>query len=285
MSLTMTAPREIVRTYEEKGFLVHEDGSALMTALGALVHFRDSFDRAAEGSRQPDPIAPTQIGMEPLSESEAKKILAPAGISFPPEHLATDLAELRTAVEALGFPLVLKIVSPDIAHKTEIGGVLVGVKSLEEAESGFETLLARAAEKRPDARIEGVLVAPMISGGVETIAGIVRDPVFGPVVMFGLGGVFVEVLKDVTFRAAPFDVEEAHRMIREIRGYAMLEGVRGAPPADVDALAAMLSALSRFAGANADSIESVDLNPVRVLEKGAGVMALDALIVPRTDRR
>lgn len=280
MSLTMTAPRDIVRTYEEKGFLVHEDGSALMNALGALVHFRNSFDQAAKGAAPAAALAPSQIGAEPLSEAEAKKILAPAGIAFPREHLATDLDGLRAAAADLGFPLVLKIASPDIAHKTEIGGVIVGVKSLEEAEEGFRTLLARAAEKRPDARIEGVLAVPMISGGVETIAGIVRDPVFGPVVMFGLGGVFVEVLKDVTFRAAPFDVDEAHRMIREIRGYAMLEGVRGAPPADVDALAQMLAALSRFAAANAETVESVDLNPVRVLEKGKGVVALDALIVP-----
>ena len=99
------------------------------------------------------------------------------------------------------------------------------------------TILANAREHRPDARIEGVLVSPMITGGVETIVGVMRDPIFGPVVMFGLGGIFVEVLKDVTFRVAPFDVDEAHRMIREIRGYAMLEGVRGAAPADVDALA------------------------------------------------
>jgi acyl-CoA synthetase (NDP forming) len=120
----------------------------------------------------------------------------------------------------------------------------------------------------------------MIKGGVETIAGVVRDPTFGPVIMFGLGGVFVEVLKDVTFRAAPFDVAEAQRMIREIRGFAMLEGVRGAPPADIDALAAMLSRLSQFATDNAELIESIDLNPVLAMPRGEGVMPLDALLVP-----
>src|SRR5690606_17829045 len=113
-----------------------------MNALGALVHFRDSFDQAALGTQQPEALAPAQIGTEPLSEAEAKKILSPAGIPFPREHLATDLAGLRAATQDLGFPLVLKIASPDIAHKTEIGGVLVGVKDLEEAEKGFETLLA-----------------------------------------------------------------------------------------------------------------------------------------------
>ena len=124
----------------------------------------------------------------------------------------------------------------------------------------------------------------MVAGGVETIVGVVQDPTFGPVVMFGLGGVFVEVLKDVTFRVAPFDVAEAQRMIREIRGFAVLEGVRGAPPADVDALASMLSALSRFAAANADLIESIDLNPVRVMPEGQGVVPLDALLVPEPQR-
>jgi hypothetical protein len=121
----------------------------------------------------------------------------------------------------------------------------------------------------------------MLKGGVETIVGVARDPVFGPVVMFGLGGIFVEVLKDVTFRVAPFDLVEAHAMIREIRGFSVLQGVRGAPPADLDALASLLSTLSRFAAANADTVESVDLNPV--LARPQGVAPLDALVTPRAD--
>lgn len=281
MALTMSAPPEIVRTYEEKGFLVHEDGSALMKALGALVHFRDSFDRDPSSSVDYAALPKLEAGSAPLSELDAKNILAKAGIPFPQDRLVARAEDLRVAADAVGYPLVMKIVSPDIAHKTEIGGVLVGVKDEEEARRGFATILERTAEKRPDARIEGILVSPMIAGGVEVIAGVMRDPVFGPVVMFGLGGVFVEVLKDVTFRVAPFDVAEAHRMIRDIRGFAMLQGVRGAPPADIDALAEMLSTLSRFAAANGETIESIDLNPVRVLERGKGVVALDALIVPR----
>lgn len=280
MALTMTAPDEIVRAYEDKGFIVAQDGSALMKTLGALVHFSRSFEQAAKPSGGVALAKPVDLGSQALSELAAKRILADAGITFPADRLVAPGGDIRSAANAVGYPQVLKIVSADIAHKTEIGGVIVGVKDADEAERGFATILSRAAEKRPDARIDGIMVAPMIAGGVETIAGVVNDPVFGPVVMFGLGGVFVEVLKDVTFRVAPFDTAEAHRMIREIRGYAMLEGVRGAPPADVDALAAMLSALSRFAAANAGRIESIDLNPVRVLERGKGVVALDALIVP-----
>ncbi|MEC7675235.1 MAG: acetate--CoA ligase family protein, partial [Pseudomonadota bacterium] len=147
--------------------------------------------------------------------------------------------------------------------------------------AGFTTLMERARTAKPDARLDGVIVAEMVTGGVEAVAGVVRDPVFGPAVMFGLGGVFVEVLKDVTFRLAPFGVDEARRMIDEIQGRAMFDGVRGAPPADLDALAETLARLSVFAAANAERIESVDLNPLIV--RADGTLAVDALIVPRGD--
>jgi len=281
MTLTMSAPPEIVRSYEEKGFLVHEDGTALMNALGALVHFRRSFDLAKAAPEQWPAAETVDLGKAAIGEHEAKRILSAAGIPFPKEALVKPDEDAGKAAAEIGFPVVVKIASPDIAHKTEIGGVIVGLGNEDETRAAAAEILDRAASHRPDARIDGLLVSPMISGGVEVIAGVSSDPAFGPVVMFGLGGVFVEVLKDVTFRAAPFDRSEAHRMIREIRGYSMLEGVRGAPPADIDALAAMLSALSRFAAANAAAIESIDLNPVRVLERGKGLVALDALIVPR----
>ena len=145
----------------------------------------------------------------------------------------------------------------------------------------YETLCERGRKHKLGAAIEGVVVAPMIDGGVETILGVKRDPVFGPVVVFGLGGVFVEVLQDVTRRLAPFGVEEAHEMIREIKGYPLLEGVRGGPVADVDALAEALSRLSVLAHENRDRIDSIDINPFLVLPEGQGACAVDALIVPR----
>lgn len=141
--------------------------------------------------------------------------------------------------------------------------------------------MANVAANAPKAAIEGCLLAPMIDGGVETIIGVSSDPVFGPIIMFGLGGVLVEVLEDVSFRAAPFGVAEAHRMIDEIKGRKVLDGVRGAPAADVGALAAALSQLSLFAAANADRIESIDANPFLVREKGCGAMALDAVIITK----
>jgi len=283
LSLTMSAPRDITRSYEDKGFLVHEDGTALMTALGALVHFRQSFDRR-DSALPVTAGKPISFQTPSLSEHAAKRILADIGIPFPEEALCGRDDDVGATASRVGFPVVLKIASPDIAHKTEIGGVVVGVKSEHEARAAADAILERARKAQPAAKIDGILIAPMIGEGLEVIAGVARDPVFGPVVMFGLGGIFVEVLKDVTFRVAPFGVEEARRMIRDIRGHSMFDGVRGKAPTDIGPLAQLLSSLSVFAAVNADTIESIDLNPIRLLDDGARPVALDALIVPRTSR-
>ncbi|MFV0475202.1 MAG: acetate--CoA ligase family protein [Pikeienuella sp.] len=275
LGLTMSAPRAAVADYEAQGFLVFEDGAALANAFGALARIRRGFDQAGA---PPAPAPRMDLPEGPLSEAAAKAILARAGVGFPAERLVVDGEAAAAAAAEFGGPVVLKICSPDIAHKTEIGGVALNISGADAARAAA-AMLTRVRKARPEARVEGVLVAPMVSGGVETIIGVHDDPSFGPVVMFGLGGIFVEVLKDVTFRAAPFDVAEAHRMIREIRGYPLLEGARGARPADIDALARLLSDLSRFAAAHADRIAGIDLNPVRVMPAGEGVMALDALLV------
>lgn len=280
--LSIIAPPEIVARYEAQGFLVYEDPSSAIAVIAALTSFGESFARAAE--------TPAQIAVAPaaeplpkrtLGEAEAKQRLAAAGIPVVTETLATSAEEAVAAFARLGSPAVLKIASPDILHKTEVGGVLLDRRDAESVRAGYETLVARAAERAPAARIDGVLVAPMVTGGVETILGVQHDPVFGPMVMFGLGGVFVEVLKDVTFRRAPFDAREARAMIDEVKGRALLDGVRGAPPADIDALVQALVGLSRFAAAHAGEIETIDVNPFVVLPAGQGARALDALIVPR----
>jgi acetate---CoA ligase (ADP-forming) len=159
--------------------------------------------------------------------------------------------------------------------------VMLSIADIDAARRAYDILLARAAEQAPRARIEGVMVTAMAKKGAETIIGVNCDPVFGPVVMFGMGGIFTELLKDVSFRVAPFDREEAHRMIREIKGYPLLRGFRGTPPADIEALAEVLQRLSQFAAANASELESIDLNPVVVLPEGEGVYALDAVIIAR----
>jgi acyl-CoA synthetase (NDP forming) len=278
IALEMVADRDVVRDYERAGFLVFEDADRAVAALAALARFGQAFGRAAEIR----PVSPApSIGTEALSEHAAKALLGAAGVPFLAERLAADAGAAGDAADAIGYPVVLKIVSAQIEHKTEIGGVIVGVADRSGVEKGFATLLERAAAHRPDAAIEGVLVAPMAKKGVEVIVGVSRDPVFGPAVMFGLGGVHVEVLKDVTFRLPPFGRGEAMRMIGEIRGRAMLDGVRGAAPSDVDALADLLVRISEFAAAHRDDVETVDLNPVIALPKGEGVVALDALVIPR----
>jgi acyl-CoA synthetase (NDP forming) len=280
-------PRNVASRLEEHGYLVCKDPSGAVRAVAALAAFQEAFARE-EGADAP-PTLPAGLPALPASapnEIEAKRLLAAAGIPVVPERLVsgTDAAsaeEAAAAAEALGYPVVLKIVSPDILHKSEMGGVLIGLDSAEAVRAGHATLLERARAHAPDARIEGVLVAPLVRGGVEVILGVKRDPVFGPVVMCGLGGILVEVLKDVALRIAPFGEAEAHAMLRELRGYPVLEGVRGQPPADVPALARALALLSAFAHHHRDTLESLDINPLLVLPAGQGAVAVDALLVPR----
>jgi succinyl-CoA synthetase beta subunit len=213
-----------------------------------------------------------------LSERDAKAVLAEIGIPVVAERVATTAEQARAAARELGLPVAMKILSADIAHKSDIGAVALNLRSEDEAEAAFHSILRRVREKAAYAAIDGVLVSPMVSGIAETILGVRRDPVFGPIVMFGLGGVFVEVFKDVTFRPAPFGPDEARAMIAEIKGFPLLTGVRGRPAADLSALTDALVRLSQFAASNRDTIAEIDINPFVVHSTGG--LALDALIVP-----
>ena len=268
-------------------YLVIEDPNRAIRAIAALVDFGKSFARAAPGSTADSPPALPNEAVAPprraLSEIEAGDILAKAGLPMTPGRLANSADDAAQAAMEVGYPVVMKIVSPDIQHKSDIGGVKLNLQTVDEVRAGYQAIMAAVGQHARDAAIDGILVAPMVSGGVETIIGVHRDPVFGPVVLFGLGGIFVEVLKDVTFRIAPFGVDEAHRMINEVRGRAMLDGVRGQAPADVDALAMALAQLSVYAAANGDVIESIDINPLLVRAKGEGAVAVDALIITQSD--
>jgi acyl-CoA synthetase (NDP forming) len=221
--------------------------------------------------------APTKA----LNEVEAKTVLASAGIPVVREVLAATEDAAAKAAAQLGYPVALKIASVDIPHKSEVGGVLLALADETQLREGWRTLMKRVAERAPGARLDGAVVAPMVKRGVETIIGVNRDPVFGPVVMFGLGGVFVEAFKDVAFRVAPIGVAQARAMIDEVRGRVLLTGLRGQPPADEIALAEAIARVSVFAARNAEHIDSIDINPFVVLPAGEGGVALDALIVPR----
>ncbi|MEH6544893.1 MAG: acetate--CoA ligase family protein [Sneathiella sp.] len=279
MMMSIIGPDEVVSIYEELGIPCYEDPSLAVRAMASLMHFGEVFDRGRPDAPPALPSGALPAPTTPIAEHEAKRVLNSIGVPVTTEDLVQSSNEAVAVWQKIGGKVVMKIASPDILHKTEIGGVLLSLDSAEEVAIGYDTLIERAKTAKPDAKIDGVIVAEMVSGGVETVMGVVCDPVFGPAVMFGLGGVFVEVLKDVTFRLAPFGVDEAYRMIDEIQGRAMLDGVRGAPPSDIDALAEALSKLSVFADANADSIETIDVNPFIVLPEGA--VAVDALIVPK----
>jgi acyl-CoA synthetase (NDP forming) len=274
--LSVLASQEQMREYEADGFTVFEDPTRAVTAIEAMGRFGAAF-AAAPGLPAP-PLPVVDLPAQNPNEAEAKRLLAAAGIACAPERACATPDEAVAAARALGFPLVLKILSPDILHKSEIGGVLLGVKDEARVRADFELLLERARRAAPQARIEGVLAAKQLRGGVECVMGIHRDPVFGPIAMFGLGGIFVEILKDVVFRRCPFAEDVAECMIRSIRGAPLLAGARGRPAADIAALARMLSQLSAFAAAAGPRLQAIDLNPVFALPAGEGAYAVDAVI-------
>ncbi len=216
-----------------------------------------------------------------VSEHAAKQLLASYGIAVTREELAGSREDALAAARRIGYPVALKVQSPDIPHKTEAGAVKLDVASAAELPAAYDEVLANARACKPGARIEGVLVSEMAEKGLEAILGAVNDPLFGPAVMFGLGGIFAEVLKDVSFRLAPLTPSEARRMIEEIKGYPVLAGARGRALADVDALAEALVRLSAAAVDLGERFAELDLNPVFVYDSGKGIKAVDALIKPR----
>ena len=201
---------------------------------------------------------------------EAMELLSAYNIPVARWGIARTLEEVRKIADDIGYPVVLKVISPDIVHKSDAGGVRLNV-GREEVESAFRDILLSIERKFPGARIDGVLVQEMVGDGVEVIVGMKRDPSFGPVIMFGLGGVFVEVFRDVTFRVAPLTKESAMEMIKKVRAYRILRGYRGARSADIDALADVLVKVSALATEN-EKILEMDLNPVKVTEKGCVVV-------------
>jgi acyl-CoA synthetase (NDP forming) len=267
--ISIIAPSDVQKFYEEAGFLVFEDPTRAVATTAALARFGRRFTEAAEApATLRDPPA---MPKHRVDEVEAKGLLARIGIPSPEERIAKTPEEAAVAARLLGTAVALKIVSPDVAHKTELGGVLLDVPPSRVADAA-QTLLAKPG-------VRGVLVSPMLKDGIEVILGARNDPVFGPIVMVGLGGIFVEVLKDVAIRIAPIGPIEASRMIDELNGRPLLDRFRGRAALDVDALAEAIVRLSAWAAAAATEFESIEVNPLYVREKG--VVALDALIVPK----
>jgi acyl-CoA synthetase (NDP forming) len=215
-------------------------------------------------------------GRKALLETEAKTICMEYAIPVTKFKLAKNAAETAEFAEQLGYPVVLKIVSPDIIHKSDAGGVIINLKNKAEVQIAYGKILENAKKYNSAAKIVGVLVQEMAPQSTEVIVGAIKDPQFGQTLMFGLGGIFVELLKDVTFRVAPITQEDAHEMVMKVKAYPLLKGYRNTPPADIDAIISVLLNTSKLV-MDYPEIKELDLNPIMAYEKGA--KTVDARII------
>lgn len=215
-------------------------------------------------------------------EPEAIRVLEQYSIPYPAHGLARDPEEAVGIADGLGYPVVLKVVSPDVVHKSEAGGVVVGLEDAGSVREAYEAIMGKVRSSVPEARIEGVLVCQQAPEGLEVIVGALDDATFGPTVMFGLGGIFTEVLKDVSFRVAPLEYRDAEEMVREIKAYSLLTGARGQKSYDAGAIVDLLLCVSRLL-MDHRGIGELDLNPVRVYEEG--LLVLDVRILERAGQR
>jgi len=211
-----------------------------------------------------------------LTEFESKEVLKQAGIPVIETRLARTQEEAVLISQEIGFPVALKIASPDVIHKSDSGGVKLGLNNITEVKAAYAEMVERVSQQYPDAVLQGASVQKMARLGTEVIIGISKDPQFGPVIMFGLGGVFVETLKDVSFRIIPVDQRDAQEMIREIKGYPLLQGVRGKESANLSVLEEMILKISKWVEKN-PQIRELELNPI--FAYGDGAVAVDARII------
>ncbi|WP_431282508.1 acetate--CoA ligase family protein [Humitalea sp. 24SJ18S-53] len=271
-------------TLVARGHAVYRDALPCLRAVAHAARYAAFLDRTATPERpagidRAAAIRLVRAAGASFSGAEAKALLGLYGLPFPAESLATSAEMAVQAAAAIDGPVVLKIESADIPHKTEAGGVMLNLRGAESVRAAHDAILASARAYKPDARIDGVLVQEMVQGGQEMLLGTVRDPTFGPVLVVGFGGIHVEVLRDVAFRLPAIDREEALAMLKDLRMFKLLEGVRGAPPADMEALLDTIVRMSWLAqDLGAEGLE-IDVNPLVVLPQGRGVRALDALVL------
>jgi acyl-CoA synthetase (NDP forming) len=289
LSTYTTATPAAIAAFAACGIPCYTSMPSCARAIRALVDYgafqerlvrRSAESPTPPGSRDEVALMLRQSGPV-LTEIAAKALLARYGVPLPPEALAGSEAEAVAAAAKIGGAVALKVQSPDILHKTEAGGVALGLSGDAAVRAGYRLILERARAAHPGAQIEGVLVQAMARRGCEMILGITRDPDFGPMLMVGLGGIHVEVLRDVAFAPVPLGAEDAMALLDQLDGAALLDGVRGEPAADRPALAQLMVALSRFAADHAEAIAEIDLNPVIVHAAGEGLTIVDALIVKK----
>jgi len=276
-----------VRYLQDHGIPVYKFPENAAKAFGALYRYSNwlnrqhlaqyplTFDRERAAKIIQGCLA---RGKTRLGELDGIGILESYGFKVLPTELATSGEQADALAAEMGFPVVMKIVSEQILHKSDAGGVIVGVATAEEAQKAYQTIVTRAAAYKPDALIEGVLVQKMAASGTEVILGLNRYPVFGPLLMYGMGGIFVEVFQDVTFRLAPIGRNEARRMVRQIKGYKLLQGFRGRPKGDIEQIEKCLVGLSNLA-INHPEIAELDINPLLVHAEGQGATAADCRMI------
>jgi len=271
-----------------EGHAVFRDAQAAMKALWVAMRHHEAWQKQASA---PPPRRPQGVDADaarrmlaaadgPLDEQASKQLLGLYGSPLTGEQLARNANDALRIARAMGAPVALKILSPDILHKTEAGAIRLGVQGDDAVAAAFEEVMTAARTWRPDARIEGVLVQEMINGGEEVLLGISTDPVFGPVVTVGLGGIYVEVMKDVALHLAPLAHADAHAMLASLRSYPLLNGARGRALLDIEALADCIVRVSWLAADMHGVLAELDINPLRVLPRGQGVRVVDALAIP-----
>jgi len=269
--------QDVVRTLAEVGVPFLEGSESAMMALRHAREHRRFLEGPAD-ERPPAVVPVSPAERRALGNAEAMRLLRAFGIPLAETVGAAEADEAVRGADRLGYPVVLKIDSPDIVHKTDVGGVRVGCADAHAVRRAFHEMREEVRRRAPAARIDGVVVQRMITGGTEMILGVKHDPTFGPAVVCGFGGVFVEVMRDVAVGVPPLDLAEARAMIGGLRGSALLRGARGRPPADVGALADALVRLATLADAQRERVRALDINPLVVLEEGRGVVAVDWLV-------
>ena len=281
---TYTLPSIIGRkTAGQAGVLLLPDIRALALAYRKLADYAEH--RAKLATAAPVKAAPLALPADTpsvLSEHRVKSLFAPYGLKAAGEQLAASASESAAAAARLGFPVVLKVQSPDVMHKTEVGGVKLHLNDAASVSAAYDAILASVRKHKPDARIEGVLVQKMAPKGHELVIGMVNDPTFGPIMMVGFGGVTVELFGDVAHAPAPLSVTEAAALIGRLKSAKLLQGFRGAPPVDVTPAAELLAKLSEAAIVNRDRIQEMEFNPVILHADGSGISVADALVVLRS---
>lgn len=277
----MVAPDEIVKTYESEGFLCIEDPTRAVVAMSALMFFGEKF-KSNENQKNLDlQKYLIDIPQRKLNEIDSAEILSKANLPIIKSSIIKNIDDFTPFFEANEDKYVLKILSSDIQHKTDVGGVLLNIENIDQARKAYKTITQNVQEKVPNASIDGLMISPMVKGGIECILGGKIDPVFGPMVMLGIGGIYAEVMKDIAFAEAPVSRDKAKLMISSLKSKDIFLGARGQSAVDIDGLIDAIVNLSNFIAINSDKIDQVEMNPILVSKNN--VIALDALIITKSD--